>query len=164
MIKICFKTKSGPLRVILHHVLILLVEGNNFLKHLKPFLGHGINFTFLVKFQSIFKRDPNFLVRICGQISVFSNVSFQALAIELNRCKSVQSDSNLLIAFRSDSIRSGFGSDFNQAILCSDLCSIQFLLFPIQSNRPDSASFGPIRSDSFRFRIRYNAFGPIQIL
>jgi len=39
-----------------------------------------------------------------------------------------------------------------------------FLLFPIQSNRPDSIRFGPIRSDSFRFRIRYDAFGPIQIL
>ena len=31
-----------------------------------------------------------------------------------------------------------------------------FLLFPIQSNRPDSIRFGPIRSDSFRFRIRFN--------
>ena len=137
---------------------------------------------------TIFKRDPNFLagqipvnfqtwrrptfwglqslVKVCSQISEISNVGYclQALAIHsINSIQSVQ-------VIRPDSIQFISVQNWLQSIFSFSIKSARTTrsvrfnpLNPIQSNRPDSIRFGPIRSDSVRFRIRYNAFGPIQI-
>ena len=102
------------------------------------------------------------LVKICSQISEISNIGYCLQALAIHSIDSIQS----VQFIRSGSFR--FRIDCNPFFLFFDsigpisIRSVRFNpLNPIQSNR--SGSFGPIRSDSIRFRIRYNAFSPIQI-
>ena len=126
-------------------------------------------------FQAIFKRNicclSTFLLRnvnIPGNQQILFRFDFNKLPSignSLNRFNPIGPVHSVRfnpIHFGSESIAIHF--------FCFDsigpisIRSVRFnLLNPIQSNRPDSIRFGPIRSDSVRFRIRYNAFGPIQI-